>query len=90
MRLNAYLLCTTAKEAVLGKRLKVMVARDGIEPPTPVFSGLDSATAILLTAHCLALAAALVPVRFIGTIMEPKFRLAGTPRFQVHCDSQSG
>ena len=55
-----------------------MVARDGIEPPTPAFSGLRSATVILLIQHCLALSVALVPVRFIGTIMEPnKIRLAG-------------
>jgi len=49
-----------------------MVARDGIEPPTPAFSGLDSARVILLCLHCLALFVALVSVRFIGTIMEPK------------------
>ena len=54
-----------------------MVAREGIEPPTPAFSGLDPATVILLIRDCLALFVAPVPVRFIGAIMEPRIRLAG-------------
>lgn len=61
--------------------LKCCASRHGIEPPAPAFSGLDSATVILLIRHCLALFVAPVSVRFIGTIMEPKFRLAGTPQF---------
>ncbi len=61
--------------------LENMVARDGIEPPTPAFSGLDSEKVILLIRHWLALSIAPVSVRFIGTIVEPKFRLAGTPQF---------
>jgi len=61
-----------------------MVARDGIEPPTPAFSGLDSARVILFILHCLALSVALISVRFIGTIMEPQIRPAGTP-LPVHC-----
>jgi integrase len=39
-----YLLCTTPKRMVPGKPLKGMVARDGVEPPTPAFSGLRSTT----------------------------------------------
>src|SRR5436190_18423931 len=35
-------------------RAKEMVARDGIEPPPPAFSGLDSATVILLTLRWLS------------------------------------
>ena len=31
-----------------------MVARDGVEPPTPAFSGLDTAVAILLNLLALA------------------------------------
>ena len=30
----------------MSKSLKAMVARDGVEPPTPAFSGLDSPRAI--------------------------------------------
>ena len=65
------------------KCFEMMVARDGIEPPTPAFSGLDSATVILLIRHWLALYVAPVSVRFIGTIMEPKkFGLPDSPHFQ--------
>jgi hypothetical protein len=37
---------TEAKMKKLARRFAMMVARDGIEPPTPAFSGLDSAVAI--------------------------------------------
>jgi len=36
------------------KFLRMMVARDGVEPPTPAFSGLDTAVAILLNLLTLA------------------------------------
>ena len=38
----------------MGKLLKRMVARDGVEPPTPAFSGLDAAALISLIPRSVA------------------------------------
>jgi hypothetical protein len=44
------------------KFFKMMVARDGVEPPTPAFSGLDTAAAILLNLLTLASSFSLLSV----------------------------
>ena len=45
--------------------LENVVARDGIEPPTPAFSGLDSTMLILLTTLVLLTTVTLFPARLL-------------------------
>jgi hypothetical protein len=47
------------------KSLKSMVARDGVEPPTPAFSGLDTTVAILLIFRSLAPISSFVPTSLL-------------------------
>ena len=42
------------------------VARDGIEPPTPAFSGLDSADPIVLISHVLTTFSTFPTIEFLG------------------------
>jgi hypothetical protein len=46
-------------------KLLKMVARDGIEPPTPAFSGQRSAALILLTHLAFTLTTTLIPARLL-------------------------
>jgi hypothetical protein len=54
---------------ISAKSLRMMVARDGVEPPTPAFSGLESPKAILFILQDIALKTYLI----LAFLLEPKW-----------------